>query len=257
MYCIKCGKQIEENAKFCEYCGAKTELKKPEEQDNQIKPVSLVKKKEENAPVNMTANMTDEVEDDFVTQGYQIKGNTIMKVASVIALILYLAPAFSFSYSIWDIGNISLFDIVFGYSYAGEKLCGFHFGAALLLLMSVGIVFNAFQKEKERGWGIDAAYGFGGIAFSWFFVYFFGVTNVNSGDSGAGMEATFLFYLFLIVNFIGLWAGCRVEIQKQIRNFAGEKEESQIKKDVFKKAILESIGAGIGLILLFYALNQI
>lgn len=53
------------------------------------------------------------------------------------------------------------------------------------------------------------------------------------------------------------WAGSKVEIQKQYRRAGGTKTEIQVKKEVYKKTILESIGAGIVFIILYFVFNNI
>lgn len=81
----------------------------------------------------------DHIEEDFVTGSYQIKGKTIMKAASIVALIMYFIPVFSLDYGIWNVGNISLIDLVFGISYGGEEIWGFQLGPAIFLLASIGM----------------------------------------------------------------------------------------------------------------------
>lgn len=75
----------------------------------------------------------------------------------------------------------------------------------------------------------------------------------NPGSVGIKLS----FYLFILVNFIGMWAGSKVEIQKQYRRAGGTKTEIQVKKEVYKKTILESIGTGIVFIILYFVFNNI
>ena len=111
MYCIKCGRQIEDNAKFCVFCGAQTE-----QPGQKIAPgVRLEKETVKQENVSQIPE-PDHIEEDFVTGSYQIKGKTIMKAASIVALIMYFIPVFSLDYGIWNVGNISLIDLVFGIS---------------------------------------------------------------------------------------------------------------------------------------------
>ena len=148
MYCIKCGRQIEDNAKFCVFCGAQTE-----QPGQKIAPGVRVEKetvKQENVS---QIPEPDHIEEDFVTGSYQIKGKTIMKAASIVALIMYFIPVFSLDYGIWNVGNISLIDLVFGISYGGEEIWGFQLGSAIFLLASIGMICGALKKEKEKGWG--------------------------------------------------------------------------------------------------------
>ncbi len=250
MYCIKCGRQIEDNAKFCVFCGAQTE-----QPGQKIAPgVRLEKETVKQENVSQIPE-PDHIEEDFVTGSYQIKGKTIMKAASIVALIMYFIPVFSLDYGIWNVGNISLIDLVFGISYGGEEILGFQLGSAIFLLASIGMICGAFKKEKEKGWGKDAAYGFGGIAFGWIFVAICGVYNASGNPVSVGIKLSF--YLFILVNFIGMWAGSKVEIQKQYRRAGGTKTEIQVKKEVYKKTILESIGAGIVFIILYFVFNNI
>ena len=123
MFCKKCGKELEDNVRFCNYCGTEvgsnvvefkgafgdkepenSESSEPQYKYEYVSPEQVSQKAvEEPVEKDVTINIA----------GHKIKGRLIMKIAAIVAAACFFFPMFTVSCAGVNVGSVSMADLTF------------------------------------------------------------------------------------------------------------------------------------------------
>lgn len=148
MFCVKCGKEIQEGWKICPSCGTQVVKKEPEENT----PISDIR--DDLYMQGMTQEETLETQ----LQKKTIQTRLLLKILAIIAMVCFFCPLCLVSCSGQEILSISGTDMAFGFTYMNEEMEGnILFGLILLFpFISFLCSFGNVKKmsEGEEGIGI-------------------------------------------------------------------------------------------------------
>lgn len=123
MFCKKCGKELEDNVRFCNYCGTEvgsnvvefkgafgdkepenSESSEPQYKYEYVSPEQVSQKAvEEPVEKDVTINIA----------GHKINGRLIMKIAAIVAAACFFFPMFTVSCAGVNVGSVSMADLTF------------------------------------------------------------------------------------------------------------------------------------------------
>ena len=219
MFCKKCGKELEDNVRFCNYCGTEvgsnvvefkgafgdkepenSESSEPQYKYEYVSPEQVSQKAvEEPVEKDVTINIA----------GHKIKGRLIMKIAAIVAAACFFFPMFTVSCAGVNVESVSMADLTFEtedttqdsyYDYydSDEEENG-TVGMIVFLLAPISAFCICMVKNEGKGWGKEAVAAFGSSALALISLYFV-ITNTMNDEYGGYVQAKpmFSYYLYII-----------------------------------------------------------
>lgn len=277
MFCKKCGKELEDNVRFCNYCGTEvgsnvvefkgafgdkepenSESSEPQYKYEYVSPEQVSQKAvEEPVEKDVTINIA----------GHKINGRLIMKIAAIVAAACFFFPMFTVSCAGVNVGSVSMADLTFEtedttqdsyYDYydSDEEENG-TVGMIVFLLAPISAFCICMVKNEGKGWGKEAVAAFGSSALALISLYFV-ITNTMNDEYGGYVQAKpmFSYYLYIIACVIGAVVVIMIikEHQKKITANAGTVQHVE-KPNVWVKTALYTVGETFAIYVLFFLLS--
>lgn len=278
MFCKKCGKELEDNVRFCNYCGTEvgsnvvefkgafgdkepenSESSEPQYKYEYVSPEQVSQKAvEEPVEKDVTINIA----------GHKIKGRLIMKIAAIVAAACFFFPMFTVSCAGVNVGNVSMADLTFEtedttqnsyYDYYGsdDEEDNGTVGMIVFLLAPISAFCICMVKNEGKGWGKEAVAAFGSSALALISLYFV-ITNTMNDEYGGYVQAKpmFSYYLYIIACVVGAVVGIMIikEHQKKITANVGTVQHVE-KPNVWVKTALYTVGETFVIYVLFFLLS--
>jgi hypothetical protein len=195
MYCKKCGKQIEDNSKFCDYCGASTADESNQVQSGQVQgesprqhyPPQQSYAQQQPGPVQQQGYVQQQP--GYVQQpGYPPPANTgggvtdfILGIISIVLSVIIFIQSYLVGFS------EAIFSSDSGSGTAGKAVSIFVFIAGIIVLIA-GIVGLVIRKNDGKGRAITVD-----------------VPSIFAALSGKGgaITASVLYILAALIGFAG------------------------------------------------------